>query len=319
MKRLWPLGLVALAVVFIPQTGDYNLHVSNMFVYYAICALGLNILVGYTGQFSLAQAAFSGIGAYIATLAVIDLHLPHGVAMLVAGLSTGLFGVVLGLPTLRLSGGYLAIATIGFAETIRLVMLNWVKVTRGASGIRGIPAFRILGFEFSSLRSQFYLAMFLLVLCVWVYERIIHSHVGRVLMALRENEPAARCMGINSLYYKVLAFAASSFLCGIAGGLYAFSIRFISPDSFAFSESVTMLSMVVVGGIGTVPGAVIGAAILTFLAEWLRWLGDYRLLFFGLILVVMMLVMPDGVAGLANRFLGTRVRSRGARAISESD
>jgi branched-chain amino acid transport system permease protein len=293
--------LLLAAGAVLPLTGDYNLHVSNLFMFYAICVLGLNILVGYTGQFSLAQAAFFGIGAYVATLCVLDLHLPHGVAIVAAGLCTGAFGILLGLPTLRLSGGYLAIATVAFGETIRLVMLNWVRVTRGSSGIRGIPAFRVFGYEFLTLKSQFYLTLFFFALCVWIYTRMIHSHVGRVFTAIRENEPAARAMGINTLYYKVLAFASSSFLCGIAGGLYAFTIRFISPDSFVASESIAMLSMVVIGGVGTISGAIIGALLLTFLPEWLRSMGDYRLLLFGSLLVVMMLFMPDGIVGLANK------------------
>ncbi len=254
-----------------------------------IMALSLNLVTGCAGQLSLGHAAFMGIGAYTSGILTSVYNIPFMLALIAGGMSAALFGLVVGLPTLRLKGDYLAIATLGFGEIIRVTILN-MKITGGAFGLRGIPK-----------QTNLFTAAILALLAYWALKRQKRSRFGRALTAIREDQIAAAAMGIDVSRHKVIAFAMGATWAGIAGGLFAHWFRYLNPSSFAFSRSVEILSMVVLGGMGSLNGSVIGSAVLTFAPEVLRGVSDfvsqYRMLFYGAMLVIMMLVRPQGLVG----------------------
>lgn len=258
-----------------------------------ILALSLNLINGCAGQFSLGHAGFMGVGAY-ASAALTTVFFPGGffatpmgvvLAVVLGGSAAGLAGYLVGLPSLRLRGDYLAIVTLGFGEIIRIVLLN-MEVVGGARGLPAIPG--VVGF--------FWVYFFVVVTFVSLL-RLLRSSHGRAILALREDEIAAEAMGIPVAKYKVVAFVASSFFAGIAGGLFAHFQRFIDPGSFSFTRSVEVVIMVVIGGMGSLSGAVLGAIVVTVLPEVLRVFNEYRLIVFPLILIVLMLVRPAGIFG----------------------
>ncbi|MFY9257836.1 MAG: branched-chain amino acid ABC transporter permease [Dethiobacteria bacterium] len=250
-----------------------------------IMASSLNLVIGYTGQLSLGHAAFMSLGAYTSALATLRLGLPFGAALLIGAVVAALFGIVIGLPTLQLKGDYLAIATLGFGEIVRIVFLN-LDITGGAVGLRGIPK-----------ETDFLWVICLVLITGFALNRIIHSRVGRALLAIREDETAAESMGINSTYYKTLCFGVGAFFAGIGGGLFAHWFRYIHPNTFGFLNSIEYLCMVVLGGLGNMWGAVIGAGLLTIIPELLRQIADLRLLIYGIVLIIMMRVRPQGILG----------------------
>lgn len=307
------MGLIALAAVLpLVIASDYIVRILIMSGIFIILTLSLNLVTGYTGQFCLGWAAFYGIGAYTSALLVMKAGLSFWLAMPLAGVMSALFGIVLGIPTLRLKDIYLAITTLGFGEIIRLIMLNWTDLTRGSMGLPGIPAPSIFAYEFSSNLPYYYLILFLVLFTVFSVRRIIDSRVGRALIAIREDDLAAKSMGIDITGYKVLAFAVGAFFAGIAGSFYAHYASFIDPHSFAFTESIAILAMVVLGGMGSIWGSILGAVVLTIAPEALRELSDYRMIIFGAIMMVVMLVRPQGMMG-KGRDRGTTRRARARR------
>ncbi len=267
-----------------------------------IMALSLNLVTGFAGQLSLGHAAFMGIGAYTAGILTSVYQVPFLAALAAGGLSAAFFGLLVGLPTLRLKGDYLAIATLGFGEIIRVTILN-MKITGGAFGLRGI-----------SKETNLAISVAAVVLTYFTLKRLMKSRFGRAITAIREDEVAAQAMGIDITQYKVLAFVIGASWAGIAGGLFAHWFRYLNPSSFAFGKSVESLSMVVLGGMGNLEGPVLGAAVLTYAPELLRGASDfvsqYRMLFYGALLVIMMLVRPQGLAG-AWVFRGSRLQRVG--------
>ncbi len=266
-----------------------------------IMALSLNLVTGFAGQLSLGHAAFMGIGAYTAGILTSICQVPFIPALVAGGLSAALFGFIVGLPTLRLKGDYLAIATLGFGEIIRVTILN-MKITGGAFGLRGI-----------SKDTNLAISVAAVVLTYFTLRRLMKSRFGRAITAIREDEVAAQAMGIDITRYKVLAFVIGASWAGIAGGLFAHWFRYLNPSSFAFGKSVEILSMVVLGGMGSLEGPALGAVVLTYAPELLRGASDfvsqYRMLFYGGLLVIMMLVRPQGLAG-AGAFRGLHVPGR---------
>lgn len=254
-----------------------------------IMALSLNLVTGCAGQLSLGHAAFMGIGAYTAGILTAVYDLPFAVALVAGGAVAALFGLLVGIPTLRLKGDYLAIATLGFGEIIRVAILN-MKITGGPFGLRGI-----------SKHTNLTIAACAAVLVYWTMTRLMNSRFGRALVAIREDEVAAVTMGIDATRHKVLAFVIGAGWAGIAGGLFAHWFRYLHPSSFAFGTSVEILSMVVLGGMGSLEGSVLGAVVLTYAPEFLRgvspFVSEHRMLFYGALLVVMMLVRPQGLVG----------------------
>lgn len=296
-----PLSLLGIALlVGIPffGLGQYIMRILVMIGIYAILGMGLNLLTGYTGQVSLGHAGFYAIGAYVSAI----LSLQFGVHFLVSCLSgavvAALCGFLLGLPTLRLTGTYLSIVTLGFGEIVRMVLLNWESVTNGSLGIRNIPRPKFFGVELTLANNgMYYLTLVFLLLISFGCYLIVNSKIGRAFVSIKEDELAATMMGVRTTRYKVLAFVLSAFISGIAGAIYASMIRFIDPNSFTFDTSILIISIVIFGGMGTFRGVFLGAALLISFPELLRFMMDYRFVAYGLILVVMMRFRPQGLLG----------------------
>jgi branched-chain amino acid transport system permease protein len=259
--------------------------------------LGLNLLTGITGQLSICQAGFYGIGAYASALLVMKLHLSFWMALPLATLFAGLAGFGLGIPSLRFRGHYLVIVTIGFTIIIYEIFLNWVSVTRGPMGIINIPPpDPLFGLSFVSQKAYYYLCLLLVLGGIWVMRKIYRSKLGVALLAIREDETAAEIMGIDVVKYKLLSFTLSALYAGFGGSLFAHYLRILSPDLFTLSESVNYLLMIVLGGMGSIPGAVFGAFFVTITSEYLRFLMAYRLVVYGLVLIVVIIFLPLGAA-----------------------
>lgn len=266
----------------------YYLQILILVFINIVLAVSLNLVTGFTGQLSLGHAAFMGIGAYTSAILTLKAGLPFIAALLIGGIVAAIFGIIIGIPTLRLKGDYLAIATLGFGEIIRIVALN-LKITGGTVGLRGIKQ-----------ETTLLVVLIVLVLTIFTIRRIINSRIGRSFISIREDEIAAEAMGIETTKYKVLAFALAAFYAGIAGGLFAHFYRYINPNSFGFMRSIEIVSMVVLGGMGKISGSIIGATVLTAAPEILRPIAAYRQLIYGALLVIMMIVRPEGILGDAD-------------------
>lgn len=253
-----------------------------------IMALGLNLITGVTGQLSLGHAAFMSIGAYASAIATVNYHLPFMLGILIGGLMAAFFGIIIGFPTLRLTGDYLAIATLGFAEIVRVVFTN-LKITNGAIGFLGIKGSTTFPIVMT-------IAVFMIFAMVWLE----NSRNGRAMLAIREDEIASSAVGINTTLYKIQAFAIGSFCAGVGGALFAHTTTFIQPTDFGFLKSVDILSIVVLGGLGSIPGTIIGAIVLTAAPEVLRSLSNYRMIVYGLLLITIMIFRPYGLMGGVN-------------------
>jgi len=303
-NRIWILigcaALFILCVVPLIVTTRYIMHLFNLAVIFAILTLGLNFLWGWTGLISFATAGFWGIGAYTSALLAVNLGVPFWLGLPCGAITATVFGFIMGFPTLKLRGHYLAMATLAFNIIIVLVLINWDSFTRGGDGITGIPIPVIGSFEFNTDNRFFYINLAVLVLLFIGAMRIRKSRIGRAFEAIRESEIAGEVMGINTHAIKILAFALSAFYSGIAGSLYAHVTMYISPDIFNFLESVKILVMVLIGGSGSIVGALIGGFILTFLPEALRFLSSWYMAIYGLGIIVLIVYMPAGITGLIN-------------------
>lgn len=250
-----------------------------------ILAIGLNLITGFTGQFSLGHAAFMSIGAYTSAVFTAKLGQPFIVAIVASGILAALAGVLIGIPTLRLKGDYLAIATLGFGEIIRILILNFDYIG-GATGFNDIPHYTNWSWVFG-----------MTVITVVLIKRFINSYHGRACLSIREDEIAAEAMGINTTYYKVLAFAIGAFFAGTAGALYANYFYFIKPDSFGFMKSIDILVIVVFGGMGSIGGSILGAIALSLISLFLQGIPELRMVIYSLILFVIMVYRPTGLMG----------------------
>ncbi|MGD8718668.1 MAG: branched-chain amino acid ABC transporter permease [Candidatus Zixiibacteriota bacterium] len=301
--RVLLIAFFALLLVVLPfvVTDQYWLRVTVTIAIYAILALGLNVIVGYAGVLDLGFIAFYGIGAYTAALLMLKCGWSFWAALPVATAAGALLGVLRGLPTLRLSGDYLAIVTLGFGEIVRMTFTNWVGLTNGPMGLRGIEAPSIGSFSFGfdaahgGYMRYYFLVLALLGLAVYVVYRLRYSRPGRALLAIRDNETAAAAMGVHLTRYKALAYAVGAAFGGAAGAFFVSFNLFVSPNSFLFFESAIVLCMVVVGGMGAIAGAIVGAVILGSFPELLRFLADFRYLIFGALMVAVAIFRPRGL------------------------
>lgn len=260
-----------------------------------IIAMSLNLITGFTGQLALGQAGFMAVGSYTTAVLVMQGHLPLVPAILIGGLVAAALGLLIGFPTLKLRGDYLAIVTLGFGEIIRVVMVYLERFTGGAAGLKGIPGFTS---DILLRPSLSFLVVFVfMVVTVFGVTKLIKSSQGRAILSIREDEIASNAMGINVFYYKMFAFTLSAFIAGIGGGLYAPVFRYLNPTMFNFLKSVDFLIIVVLGGMGSITGTVLAGFVLTYLQEFLRVLNDYRLVIYPLLLIVMMLYKPTGLMG----------------------
>ena len=297
-RRVWLPLLLAAALVPFAVRSEYILNTAVLAGIYVILASSLNITNGYTGLFSFGHAAFYGIGAYTAAILATRLGWGFALTLPAAGVVAAAFGAALALPTLRLSGIFLALVTIGFQEIAYLLTLNWIGLTRGPMGIPGIPPAALFGVELRGNAAYYWLVLALDVLTLFVLSRIVTSRVGRAFVAIREDELAAEASGIPAFRMKVLSFVIATFFAGIAGAFFAHHARFVSADSFRLDETFVILTMLIVGGLGSLAGPVIGAVALVILPEASRFLAEYRGVVYGLILIGVILFRPEGVAGV---------------------
>ena len=306
------LGLLVLILAVLPAAiNNYYIDVLTLAGIYVVLALGLNIVVGMAGLLDLGYVSFYAIGAYTYALLSTRLDVSFWVALPLGGLSAALFGVALGFITLRLRGDYLAIVTLGFIQIVNLILKNWDSVTNGPNGILGIGRPAIGGFVFSRPVHFYYLILAIAMLAVFSVDRLNRSRIGRAWIAIREDEIAAGAMGVDTTRMKVLAFALGAAWAGVAGVFFAGKFAFVSPESFTFLESVIVLSMVVLGGMGSIPGVIIGALIIIILPELLREFSNYRMLIFGLALTGMMIFRPQGLIGNPRRLLESHSEGKG--------
>jgi len=283
---------------------EYFLHILVITGIYIILTLSLNLVVGYTGLAALGHAAFSCVGAYASSLLALNYGLSPWLGLLIGACVAAILGVFIGAPSLRLKGDYLAIATFGLGVIVYSVAKNWMSVTRGPMGLPGIPGFSVFGLQLSQVWSYLILVAVFVFLTYFVIRRVVNSPFGRILRGIREDEIAALAMGKNVNKYKIMVFVVGAFFAGIAGSLYAHYITFIDPSSFTVMESIAILLMVVFGGMGSLSGSFVGAAILVIFPELLRFLGmpssvaaPLRQMIYGLLLIVLMLKRPQGILG----------------------
>lgn len=295
--------ILFLAVAFCFPFLDRNPYHIDVLVtagIFMILALGLNVIVGYAGILNLGFAALYAIGAYAYALINIHWHVPFWAGLLFSGVITAIFGMVLAFPALRLGGDYLAIVTLGAGEIVRIALNNLDPITGGPNGLLGIdhPVLPFLNIPFGVKSEPYYFLVFILVaIIVFILKRLECSYLGRAWIALREDEMAASCMGVNLMWAKLSAFGIGGFIAGLAGCVFAAKQGTVSPDSFDFVVSVMVLAMVVLGGLGNITGVLLGALILSLLPEFLRGFEVYRMLLFGVAMISMMLVRPQGILG----------------------
>ena len=287
----------------------YPLHLACMVGIFVILAVSLNIVVGFAGQISLGHAAFFAIGAYTSTLLAVKWGIPFWFGIFAAGIVSLAFGILLGIPTLRVRDIYLSVVTICFGLMVQLALVNLESITGGARGIYGIPRPAIAGFAFSTPQSFYYLILFFALLTISSSLRLLRSRFGRAFLSIRENELAAETVGIRTTYYKILAFAVSSFYAGFAGSLYAHYVSYINPDAFTFGTSIDVLVMIVIGGLGNVWGSVIGAIVISLLPEYLRFMQQYYRAVFGIGLIFMMVFMRSGIVSTLQKIPWARSSS----------
>jgi len=283
---------------------EYLLHILILIGIYIILSISLNLIAGYAGLLSIAHAAFYGVGAYVAALMALNLHSPFLVNIVCAVILSGLLGALVGIPSLRIRGDYFVIATFAFQVITFSVLNNWVSFTGGPMGLPGIPQPAIFGWTISSHVEFLVVVGALCILTLWLARRIVRSPFGRVLKAIREDEVFAQAVGKNVASYKILVFVIGAGMAAIAGVMYAHYISFIDPTSFTVMESIFILSIVIIGGAGSLWGPVVGAVVLVVLPEILRFVGlpsavaaNVRQIIYGGLLVAFMMWRPHGLLG----------------------
>lgn len=291
----WVLALIILLLLPL-FLGKYSVFLLCLLAIYALVSLGLNLLMGYTGQIAAGHAGFLAIGAYFTAIVSESVQwLPCPIILFLAGIFTGIIGFFLGIPILRLKGFYIAMATLAFGVVVSEVILQWSSLTGGDDGF-SVPTARIAGFAFDSDFKLFYLIIPVTIIMTILAKNLVNGYIGRAFIALRESEVAAQTIGVDLAKYKTIAFAISAFYTGVAGGLFAYLITFLSPDAFTIELSMDFIAMIVIGGMGSILGSIIGAVILTGMQQILAGLLDLQILIFGLSLIIFMIFMPGGIS-----------------------
>jgi branched-chain amino acid transport system permease protein len=291
------LGALALAALIPPLLNrPYITSIAiNCMIFITLC-LSLNLITGFMNITSLGHAAFYGIGAYTAAILSTRLGIGFPFTFMAAMLTSAAAGLLLGLPSLRIQGRYLAIVTLGFCEITRIIELNWMSLTRGPLGIPNIPRIAVFGIQLRPV-GRYLVALGMVVFTIYVIHAIMNSRIGRAVTAVRDDPVAAEAAGVPVFRYKLLIFSISSAFAGLAGAFYAHHISFIDPKGFSFDQSILYLSMIILGGMGSIPGSVIGALTLTIIPELMRGLMEYRLIIYGLVIVIMLIIRPSGLCG----------------------
>ncbi len=312
---VWISVTLVFALIYPLFAGRYGTDVAINVLLYICLGLGLNVVVGLAGMLDLGYIAFYGVGAYTYAVLNVTYGLAFWVCLPLSALTACIAGCIVGYPTLRMRGDYLAIVTLGFGEIIRIILNNWMTLTNGPNGILGIKPIGIFlpifenGFTFEhfwvkKLQFFYYFALALVIVAVIAVQRLNFSRVGRAWESIREDETAAELMGVNTFIYKLLAYAMGAVFAGIAGAFFAARMKFVSPESFTFLESAMVLCMVVLGGMGSIPGIILGVIALIALPEIFREFQSYRMLIFGATMIIMMLFRPAGL--IPAKRMGTR-------------
>jgi len=314
--KFW-MGLFFITLVLLPFFGDpYIIYLINLSGISVIAAMGLNLLIGFTGQISLGHAGFFAIGAYTAAFFATTFKVPFLPAMLLAGILAAIAGAIVGIPCLRLRGLYLAMATMSFGVVIEYIVINWESVTRGVRGI-SIPKPTILGMAFDNDRKFYFLILFIVILMVIIAKNIVRTKVGRAFVAIRDRDIAAEVIGVDLTKYKVLSFVISSFYGGVAGCLYSYYVSYVHPEHFNLLLSIEYIAMIIVGGLGTILGSILGAIFITIVPDLLKifavWLGkmipgfagkydeNWNLAMFGILIILFLIFEPGGFNAIWRR------------------
>lgn len=295
------ITLICLLVLPFIITNKYTLHIIITCFMYASLTLSLNLIIGWSGQFSLGHVCFYGMGAYITTLLVVNVGMNFFIATIISVMCVAFFSALLCFPTLKLRGDYIAVVTLGFGEVFRLFLTNAVSITRGPAGIPGIPSPVLFGLIINGKTLYYFFALGILLLFLYFMTKLNNSGFGLAMITVKEDDIAATALGLNTRKYKLLAFSIGGGMAAMVGSFYAVYMGMIAPTSFSYSESIKMVSMVVLGGMGSIPGSIIGAFVLAALPEFLRFLSKYRMVIFGLAMVLMMIFRPDGIWGRNKR------------------
>ncbi len=312
-------ALILLPLATIAFGRAYVVYIYSLVMVYVIVSLGLNILTGYTGQISIGHAGFMGIAAYASAIFTGRLGIPFLPSMVLSGLLAAVIGLGLGVPALRLHGHYLAICTLGFGVAVNQLSAVWDGLTGGYQGMK-VPVASILGFRFDTDLSYYYLALVVTWLMVVAARNMLRSRPGRALMAVRDSEVAAQAMGINLAKYKVSAFAISAFYAGIAGSLYAHLVKYVSPYDFNMGVSMTLLASICVGGLGSVPGSILGAIFMTLMPHVFSRVKNLPLVLAGISLILVVLFLPYGLVSLPWRIRSAMsAKSTAGRADTSGD
>ena len=314
--KLGWLLLISVGLAFPWLAGnDYYLTVMSTAYIFAIATIGLNLITGYTGQLNLAHSGFMAVGAYTVGILTVDYHFTFWAAFALSGVVAAALGFFIGLVSLRLKGHYFSIFTLCVGYIMFLVIEKWDGLTHGTVGILGIPAPEAIGsITFTTPLALYYLVFFWLVVGMWAMRRIVNSLLGRTFMAIRNGDELAESLGINLMRNKVLAFMLSVFYAGMAGGLYAGFVRFIGPSIAGVEHTFDMTMYMLVGGLGTLIGPLLGALTVPWLTQYLQFLQEYRFIVFGPILVLLVIFVPNGIVGsyLAWRTRRTDLKGKNA-------
>jgi len=297
--KIWLLLFILFLIVLPHFSGAYILYLASIAGVYTIVSIGLNLLFGFTGLISIGHAAFLGTGAYTTAILLTRVSaIPFPFILVLSGLLSAVLGLIVGLPALRLSGHYLAMATMGFGFVMEEIFLHWESVTKGALGIT-VPKVSIGPILFSTGTTKYYLILILVLIMIFFAKNLLNSKTGRAFIAIRDHEVAAQTMGIHIAWYKAISFMISAFYAGIAGSLYAILLSYINAESFHLMVSVLYLEMVIIGGIASILGSILGAIFLTILPEILGAKYQlYQIIVQGLILVLTLIFMPWGLSGM---------------------
>lgn len=298
-------GAIVLPLV-VDHFGSVPAYMLNLSAIFAIVAISLNLLTGYSGQVSLGHAGFVMLGEYGSALLSLRAGLPFFLALPASALLVGCIGFLIGLPAVRLSGSFLAVATMGFGLAVPEVMLNWSGLTHGSAGLMP-PRPSVFGFALRSDLQYYYLILLVLALVWYVCRMLLRSRTGRAFQAIRDSETAAVSLGIDATYHKALVFALSAAIAGLAGGLYAHYLNFVSPSDFSIQDSFVFLAMIVVGGLASLPGSVLGAVLLTVVEQFSTGLGQFSIILMGSVMVLSVLFFPGGLVALGRAGRGPRL------------
>ncbi len=314
LKRYADILIFALLLIAYPLiiTDNYGLNVGIFALENIITVTGLNLLMGYAGQISLGHAGFVGLGAYISAILTATYHWNCWLAMITAFVLVGIVAFFVALPTLKLRGHYLAMATLGLGMILYIFFSQLVDITGGPSGFVGIPYMRFGSLTFSSYSTIYVVTAMITFVIIWLSKNLASFKAGRIFRAIHQDEEAVVALGVNTYHYKVLVFVVSAVFASIAGSLYAHTVIFISPASFGFKRSIQLVTMVMVGGMGNIWGGVTGAIFLTYLPEFLRIFEDYDIIVYGSLLILVIIFMPGGIAGAVEDIYG-KFKNTGGR------